>query len=1030
MPTEAIVDLTVVALEDDPSSNPCPAGYSWIDSDLNVLAGGDYIYFCYLRGSSANALTDIKFISTEDNHGNICGAGWTFNGIDLNDDAGGNYIYLCHRKDGDYPIIDLDVVTGITNLVPCSYIDDSWARINQDLNEEAGGLYVYLCYRDVSTAGNLTNCGNEGESPCAVFTKFYWENGAGSCDRGLRESSGLCINGAEPFTRRNSDIESFQASWTYWALLNQRNQLAFDVPLGRVMHLGGHNSYNNHADGYIAPNQTYSITDQLRAGMRVVDLDVHAGPGVLTGTTPELCHGNSDHGGCTRTDRMFFNAIKEVRNWLRASGNQNEVIVILVEDYIDSDEREQMGDIIFAFQLFLDRPNGIGVFTNDDYLHFNQTVLGHTQASDYRLPSQAELLSGIATTDGQPARVIIATQKESYPPYSISQGELDLRGFGSLITQFEPYPVCEVADRPIDPEGDKFAQVFGNRVPLIGGDLAEITETDLKNLAKCNANLINVDGLLATTSDSTSADELKGAIWSWTADDRGNGGNAALMSGSTARWSSRNTTESHPYVCRLPDGSWGITSGTGAWLDGFDTCRREFGNGAEFSVPVNGNQNFRLDAVNTGNSDLWLNYNDILTEGNWLINSAPVISEVLAPATVNEGGIAIIRVTATDDGTVFQAPTPDCGPHGDLVPGSLSQLSQSTLANGDVTVQYEFQCRYPDGDMADGEVSFSVSDDIGVTTSVGDISIDVLNVDPSLVPGSPLTGNEGSEVSLLGATFSDPGYDCPGCLPPSSEDFTVSIDWGDGLQSSGTVNETSGGPGTLTTGSITASHTYGDNGSYVVTIEICDDDDGCTTKTLTAEIANVPPSIDAISVPAFILHGEPVLVEVEASDPAGINDPLTYKFDCDGDGVFETDTAGTPAVHCLPEQSELSPELGVQVSDDDLGVTTSVITLGVTKRYCANLYTGKLSEGIIACKAGTYPVLLQHTTTTTLCHSHSTAALSYFPPGCPGSWWTSLGVPSVAPIPICESFYTGTLRLPGGSNGCLSSERARFIPAR
>lgn len=55
---------------------------------------------------------------------------------------------------------------------------------------------------------------------------------------------------------------------------------------------------------------------------------------------------------------------------------------------------------------------------------------------------------------------------------------------------------------------------------------------------------------------------------------------------------------------------------------------------------------------------------------------------------------------------------------------------------------------------------------------------------------------------------------------------------------------------------------------------------------------NVLPSIDSATTNATaatpVLAGDPVLITVLATDPAGSLDPLTYEFDFDGDNTFET----------------------------------------------------------------------------------------------------------------------------------------------
>ncbi len=88
-----------------------------------------------------------------------------------------------------------------------------------------------------------------------------------------------------------------------------------------------------------------------------------------------------------------------------------------------------------------------------------------------------------------------------------------------------------------------------------------------------------------------------------------------------------------------------------------------------------------------------------------------------------------------------------------------------------------------------------------------------------------LSINEGDFITLPPATFEDPGFDnLPG---GTAEDFTATIDWGDGTTEPAgdiTLVETPGSEGVLTTGTIQATHAYADDGEYEVTVRLQDDD--------------------------------------------------------------------------------------------------------------------------------------------------------------------------------------------------------------
>jgi len=96
-------------------------------------------------------------------------------------------------------------------------------------------------------------------------------------------------------------------------------------------------------------------------------------------------------------------------------------------------------------------------------------------------------------------------------------------------------------------------------------------------------------------------------------------------------------------------------------------------------------------------------------------------------------------------------------------------------------------------------------------------TIYVNNVDPTVDAGFDQTAYEGDIISFSG-DFSDPGCDT----------WTYDWDFGDGATGSG---------------SLTPTHTYGDNGVYTVMLTVTDDDGGVGTDTLTVTVDNVPPTI-------------------------------------------------------------------------------------------------------------------------------------------------------------------------------------------
>src|SRR6185436_13394340 len=97
------------------------------------------------------------------------------------------------------------------------------------------------------------------------------------------------------------------------------------------------------------------------------------------------------------------------------------------------------------------------------------------------------------------------------------------------------------------------------------------------------------------------------------------------------------------------------------------------------------------------------------------------------------------------------------------------------------------------GDNGTYTVTVIVCDDNSGCSS-DTLTVTVSNVAPTVNAGADQSTSEGTSISLAPATFSDPGYDyAPGL---TQENFTATINWGDGTTVSGLVSETPGAAGT------------------------------------------------------------------------------------------------------------------------------------------------------------------------------------------------------------------------------------------
>ena len=107
--------------------------------------------------------------------------------------------------------------------------------------------------------------------------------------------------------------------------------------------------------------------------------------------------------------------------------------------------------------------------------------------------------------------------------------------------------------------------------------------------------------------------------------------------------------------------------------------------------------------------------------------------------------------------------------------------------------------------------------------------------------------------------------------------------------------------------------------SFVVRLRVSDDFGNTDEDTATVQVLNKSPTV-SVSNSGPIEVGRAVTITAVGSDPGGANDPLSYEFDCDGDGLYEIGPQAARSAVCVFDRAE-TYTVAVRAADGDVRVT-------------------------------------------------------------------------------------------------------------
>lgn len=405
-----------------------------------------------------------------------------------------------------------------------------------------------------------------------------------------------CADLTDGRTIDTSVIDDFEGTWVHRALRLQE-RLDRGEPLRNSFVPHTHNSYN--ATAYapavsnIDPNQRYTVLDQLRMGIRGIELDLHWVPSTsgsveTGGMGVVLCHGTSVdtgalvvHLGCS-VDRAFVEGLREIRAFLDRPGNDDVVLLLYLENQLDGDAQ--------AHELAVDALD---------------TVLG-----DLVLRPPAGSGDGVcadAPMEASRQDVLDAGRQV------VVVGNCGPGSWGAWVHERGPlwqesshdgsYPgpeTCAESVRTTGAYDTNFIRHWEDLTwlsAMASGATHPLTPEVTASMVRCGVDMIGFDEL------GPDDGRLEALIWSWAVDEPVIDAEwACAERREDGRFRMSDCTRELPYSCRIANGDWVVPERRGAWDQGDAVCAAV---GGTFAVPPTGWENQRL-GVAAGPAPVWL----------------------------------------------------------------------------------------------------------------------------------------------------------------------------------------------------------------------------------------------------------------------------------------------------------------------------------------------------------------------------------------------------------------------------------------
>lgn len=384
-----------------------------------------------------------------------------------------------------------------------------------------------------------------------------------------------------------------QDPWLTQALALQ-HRLGDTLALRDSMWVGTHNSFNTASNlppslSNTDSNQRLSLVDQLRIGIRSLEIDIHwlPSPRANGDNAVVVCHGRPEselNAGCSY-EQLLAQELAPVRAWLLA--NPGEVVLLYLEDAFTSAEGFD------AAAKAIDDTIGGMLYRPSAGQPCPLLPLDLRRADVLAAGKQALVMSGCGTGTGAWAATVFDDSVRA------EEGNAD----------FDAATCSSPSVQPSD-YGSSLVRFYDDSTfvstAVAGGDPGQrMTSSTIRAMVSCGANLFGLDQV------EPSDPRLEAMVWSWAdAEPSTNASGSCAVDGRDGRFHARACSSARmPFACVDATGAWFVSRRSGQPSDGARVCGRERA-GAVFAVPGSGAHAaaLRQAKATSGVTDVWLAY--------------------------------------------------------------------------------------------------------------------------------------------------------------------------------------------------------------------------------------------------------------------------------------------------------------------------------------------------------------------------------------------------------------------------------------